>query len=309
MPHTHHPYFKHPVLGTLYIVLAALCWASSGLIGAYLTRSGFSGFEAAYVRVVWASVLLVPLLPWLGRYLKPRRIGRWPVLVLQSLLGVLGTSLCYFAAVAAMGSALSVALLYTAPLWSLLLARLVLHERITLSGAAFTLMAAAGVALLMGSGQTVNLRGLLFGLAAGLCYAAYGVLSKRAMQDSHPMSVFLFSFIISSMVLLCTPMQQTVWLKMQAAPDATVVVMGVALAFFGALLPYFLFMKGLAYMPPTHATVLTTAEPLTVVLVAGWWLDETLSGWQYAGIALVVGAALLNALSQRRRSATVPTAP
>ena len=283
-------------IGLLQIIVAAVCWGTLGLIGTRLHQLHFTSSQVAAVRIVGALAVLLLLLPLFWPYLRSLHWRRLPFLALQSMLGMLGMSWFYFAAVTHAGSAVAVALLYTAPVWSLILARVILGEGIRPAQALLTVLAAAGVALTMAGGIKAQPVGLLFGLLSGLCYALYGVLGKRAMQGNPPMLVLFTSIAFSALVLLATALPYDAAALLWQAPNKSVWLYALALVLTGTLLPYFLFIKGLEKMPAAQASVFTIIEPLTAVLLATLWLGEHIGVLQALGIALIVAAAAANAV-------------
>ena len=72
-----------------------------------------------------------------------------------------------------------------------------------------------------------------------------------------------------------------------------------ALALIGTLAAFTLFVRGLQKMPAAQAAVFTVFEPLTAIALAALLLGERLGGMQYAGVAVIIAAAALNALPAR----------
>ena len=287
---------SHRFIGILQIIGAAVCWGTLGLVGTRLHQLHFTSSQVAAVRIVGALAVLLLLLPLFWPYLRNLHWRRLPFLALQSMLGMLGMSWFYFAAVTHAGSAVAVALLYTAPVWSLILARLILGEGIRPVQALLTVLAATGVALTMAGGIDAQPVGLVFGLLSGLCYALYGVLGKRAMQGNPPMLVLFTSIDFSALVLLATALPYDAAALLWQMPNKSVWLYALALVLTGTLLPYFLFIKGLEKMPAAQASVFTIIEPLTAVLLATLWLGEHIGVLQALGIALIVAAAAANAV-------------
>lgn len=286
--------------GTLQIIAGAFCWGSLGLLGATLNQAGFDGNEVAALRIVIAALVLLAALPLFIPALKTLQPRKLPMLAVQSLIGMLGMSLCYFAAVAQIGASLAVALLYTAPVWSLIFARILLGESITPKSAALTVIAAAGVGLTMTGGGSVGFSGIVLGLGSGICYALYGVLGKRAMQGNPPMLVFFTSIAFSALVLLLMPHTHSAFAKLPQQ-NAAAWLSALALACVGTIAAYALFVKGLQKMPAAKASVFTVFEPLTAVVLAALFLNEKLNGWQYLGTALILCTAVLNAVGFNRK--------
>ena len=283
-------------IGTIQIISAAVCWGTLGIFSTYLNQLGFSGWQVTILRIVTAALIVLFMLPKLYPQLLKLSAKQWGGLALQSLIGVLGMSLCYFFAVIYVGAGPAVALLYTAPVFSLLFSAVLLQEPITRQSALLALMAVFGVGLTMlGDEAKVNW-GIALGLLSGVCYSLYGVLGKRAMHYAHPAPLAFFtSIVISAGVLLLLPETYRTYGQLSTLPLAT---WGYALglSLIGTVVPFALYMKALEKLPATRASVFTIFEPLTAIALALLLLHQALSWIQYVGVVLILLAALLNAM-------------
>lgn len=287
-------------IGMIQITAAAVCWGSLGILGTLMNRAGFDGVQVATLRIVIAAAVLLAALPYFFKFLRGIEISRLPVLVLQSLIGVLGMSLLYFAAVSRVGASLAVALLYTAPVWSLIFGRILLGEQITRKSALLTVVAASGVGLTMAGGMNFDLSGIFIGLSSGICYALYGVLGKKAMTGAPPMLLLFTSVSISAAALLLFPATHATLVQF-AAQSPQVWLTAFALSFVGTITAFALFVKGLEKMPAAKAAVFTVFEPFTAVMLAVWLLGEQLGSLQYLGVFLIIAVAVLNAAGKKEK--------
>ena len=290
-------------LGCVFVVLAASCWGLIGLLGAKLNQAGFSGLEVASLRITLASLVLILVSPFVLGSLRVLQRKQLPLLSMQSLLGVFLMTVCYFLAVQHIGAALSVALLYTAPVWSMLLAHFVLKERMSLSGVMLTLITVVGVALCLNTSAPLNWAGIAFGLLSGFSYACFGVLGKKALNNTPPTILLYSSVLISGITMLFMPFFHSAMQKMFTNMAPNIWMVALMIAVVGTLLPYTLYTKALQWMPATRAQVLTIFEPLTAVLLAAVILHEPLGWPQYVGIAMILASALFNALAQPQTNA------
>lgn len=287
-------------VGMIQITVAAVCWGSLGFLGTLLNRAGFDGVQVATLRIVIAAAILLLLLPYFMRFLRGLDIKRLPMLTAQSLIGVLGMSLLYFAAVAKVGSSLAVALLYTAPVWSLIFSRMLLGEPITRKAGMLTVVAALGVGLTMAGGMNFDALGIMIGLGSGICYALYGVLGKKVMTGAPPMMLLFTSVSISALALLCLPVTHQT-LTQLAAQDVSVWLTAFALSLVGTIIAFGLFVKGLEKMPAAKAAVFTVFEPFTAVMLAVFLLGEQLGVLQSMGVFLIIAVAVLNAVGKKEK--------
>ena len=73
--------------------------------------------------------------------------------------------------------------------------------------------------------------------------------------------------------------------------------MFVLLGLFSTLVPFALFYAGLRLLPATDAGIVATLEPVVAVLASAAFLGEGLRPLQWAGAALVLGAAASTSLA------------
>lgn len=113
-------------LGVLLALAALLCGSAGALLArAALREGGLSPLQAATVRLGAAALVLLPLvrgMPLPGQWPRPAR-RRWPLLLLATLLGTSAGIVLQQTALAGLPGGLAVALLSTAPLMALPLAR------------------------------------------------------------------------------------------------------------------------------------------------------------------------------------------
>lgn len=292
---TSHP-ADHMAIGSLQVIVAAICWGTLGVFTTYLHQLGFDGVQIAILRIVTAAVMLLCLLPSLWSSIKNLSKGEIFQLSLQSLIGVLGMTVCYFIAVNFVGAGIAVSLLYTAPVFSLVLAFFLLKEHITTKSLILAIIAVLGVAMTTMSDSFKFNWGIVFGLLSGVCYSLYGILGKKALHKDYPPTlVFFSSVVISAIALLFLPMTYQTYAKVLSMPNVTWLwIMGLSLV--GTIIPFFLYMSALHKLPATKASVFTVFEPFAAIVLSIVLLHQSLNSMQYIGMGLILLATLLNAI-------------
>lgn len=286
--------------GAVLVILGAIGWGSLGIASTQLSQLGLSNLSITGMRIVGSFVVLLLLIPLFYNSIRMLQRKHLPALVMQSLVGMLGMTLCYFSAVHSLGPAVAVALLYTAPIWSVVLSFVFLKEQLSLKSILLTSIAVVGVACMMAGNAELKIVGVLFGLASGLCYAAYGVMGKAIVDHYQPKFLLFSSMTVSALALL--PF-------LDAAELSAVlqhVTAGTAWALFllivvGTLLPFALYTQGLKYLKASQASIYTIFEPLTAVLLAACIVGIQLSFVQVFGIILIISVSLFNVLLTKDR--------
>ncbi len=172
--------------GLLLAVASAATFGLSGSLARSLLDAGWSPAAIVSTRMTGAfAVLLVPCLVLLRRIGRPslRQSGR---LVAYGVVAVAGAQFCYFSAVQYLSVGVALLLEYLAPVlligWHWATSRRRPAVRVFV-GAGLSL---AGLALVLDlrSGIEVNPVGVLWGLGAAVCLAAYFVLAEE--NDTRP---------------------------------------------------------------------------------------------------------------------------
>ncbi len=279
--------------GFLLVVVAALCWGTSGLSGAVVAeRAGLGPLDIAWYRMAIGALALLA-----GHLLTRRRGGapatplRRPTVVRLALIGagLAAYQLAYFAAVAVAG--VSIATLVALGLAPLLVAvggALLGHGRPDRATLVALVVALTGLVLLVGvsaggdSGPAVVL-GALMAVGSALGYAVV-TLAGAAVPTGVPVTLAAFA----GGAVLLTPVALVSGLTVPTDPVSLLVLLYLGLV--PSALAYALFFTGLRDVPGPVASIVTLLEPLTATALATALLGERLAPGALAGGLLVLAA-------------------
>src|SRR5262245_6987728 len=166
--------------GTVLIVLASICFGTSGPLVKPTMDAGLSPQQVASFRIGVAAALLLAFVGLTRpRVLRVRR-GDLPLIFGYGLVGVAAVQLLYFAAVSRIPIGVAMLLEFTSPvlvsLWVRFVRRVVLPARMWV-GTALTLLGLAMIAEVW-EGLRLDALGLLFGVGAALCAATYFLVGE-----------------------------------------------------------------------------------------------------------------------------------
>jgi DME family drug/metabolite transporter len=192
----------------------------------------------------------------------------------------------------------------SAPLFAGLLAALA-GRRPTRGWLASTAVAVAGLTLLVVPGGDAQLRavGVAAGLIAGAAFATYTWCSRCLLDAGVPRTPLLAGLFLIGAALVA-PFDLTGVTGWLADPGgATVLGYLVVVA---TVLPYTIWIRGMATTAPAAAATLTLAEPLTATVAGMLVLDEPLTVTVTAGAALLGAGLVLTATTGRTVSRRRP---
>lgn len=186
-------------------------------------------------------------------------------------------------------------LFYLAPLWTVLLSRLLLGERLNRAGAAVIALSLAGAATMLwhpelGAPWPAN-GAEWVGLAAGFLFALSNVLARGAPElpiEAKSAAIFLGAVLVGAALL---PFSGGLPVARLAAADALLLV---ALTGLVLLAINLVVQHGLAHTPANRAIVIFLFE-LVVAAVSSWWLaGEAMGPKEWLGGAMIVAASLFS---------------
>ncbi len=193
----------------------------------------------------------------------------------------------WFFAIAALPLAEVIAIEFTAPLFTVVLAALFLGESLTLTRIVAVLLGFGGVLAIVRPGFTDVELATYVMLGTAFCYAVATVTTKQLAMKQSPLTILLMMVMIQlpiSFVIVNDPWPQpTTW---QIAMFATV---GLT-----ALLAHYCFSRAMMIADAMTIVTIDYLRLPTMVLI-GWLLyGELLDVWFALGAALIIGANLLS---------------
>jgi DME family drug/metabolite transporter len=279
-----------PLRGYVEVAAAAVLWGTIGLAVRPLFAAGLTPLEAAVWRAFGAFAVLLAIGLVAAR--PALRVTRrdLPLLAAYGLVSVAGFMTVYFTAIALTTVATAAILLYTAPAWVVLLARMFFGEAITPMKAAAVVLTFVGCSLVIGAvgpgAVQVTFAGLLAGLGAGLTYALYSIFGKTALRRLSPPATVVYTLGFGALFLGLVAGGLPRLPAGSLLPAAYLVLLPTAFA-------YLLYVDGLRWVEAGRASVVATLEPVVAALTGALILQEPLGVLQWLGAALVIGGVIL----------------
>ncbi len=274
-----------------FVLLAAI-WGASFLL-MKLGASEFGPFATAFLRVLLASVFLLPLLVWRGHFGALR--DKWGRILVVGVLNS-GIPFALFGfAVLHINTGLTSILNATTPLWGAVVAWVWLRDKPGGIRVLGLVIGFAGVAALAWDKATFKAGAaspglaVLACLAATLCYGIAASFTKKYMQGVPPLASATGSQLGASIVLVL-PAATHLPAHM---PSANAWLSIAALAFFCTAVAYILYFRIIASAGPARAVAVTFLIPVFGVLYGAIFLNELVTSTMLVcGAVIVLGTAL-----------------
>ncbi len=310
--------------GYVLAVLAAICWATGGLVAKWLfgphdasvgrwllsapaieaTPAALASARAMFAAVVLAIGLAV-VRPASFR-VRTRDLG---FLAVFGVAGLAGMHVAYFQAIAHANVATAILLEYLAPVIVLVFSVLVLGHRPGMVLPAGVIMSVTGCALVVGAfggeGLSVSTAGLFWGLTAAAFFSLYTLLGSYAAGRFSPWTLLVYGLGFATVFWLVYLGGPGPIIELVRAPAGLLGV--VYLAVFATIVPFAAFLKALHYIDGTKALIASTLEPAVAALAAFVLFAEHFTWLQIAGGVLILGAILV--VQRRPATSTITEVP
>lgn len=271
----------------LYIITAAALWGLIGLFVKTLVAQGFSSIQIVALRSVASALCITLAICKAGlHYLRIDWRDCW-LFVGTGILSLAFFNFCYFNCIQASSLAVAALLLYTAPIFVMLMSLVLFGEKFTALKGLALLLTFVGCACVTGafsSGLTLTLAGLVYGLGSGFGYALYSIFGKYAVRkySSLTISAYTFYFALLATVPLAGFDSATL-----ARIDSITVLNCLGLGLLCALFPYLLYTRGLAQVDAGQASILATIEPFVAAIVGMLFFAEPMTFSKGIGMLLI----------------------
>lgn len=277
------------------IGLAAVSWGTTGSVTTILVaRAEASPLLIGAVRMWVAAICLVAGTCLAGGRVSLARVDWRPAIALGGCMAAYQVT--YFTAVTLAGiTVAALVAICSAPLLIAGLAVAMLRE--PLSRRVFLALGVGviGTALLIATPRGAldlsrrNVIGALLALAAGVAYALYVVITKRALAGAAPLPLASATFAAAAILLVPV----FAWVE---TPFRQIALGWPWLLYLGAVATaaaYAIYTMGLRRVPASVAGIATLVEPLTATLLGTLVFGERLGGLGVLGAALLFAALVL----------------
>ena len=278
-------------IGDILIIIAGLFWGSMGIFVRHLNDLGFTSIQVACLRLTTAGLIFALVLLIKDRKGFKIAVRDIPLFLALGLVSILFFTCCYFTAIRLMTMSTAAILLYTSPIWVMVLAIIFLKEKFSVQKLIALVLAFAGCVLVSGFGGKVTVVGILVGLGSGLGYGLYSIFGTFALKKYSPYTVTCYTFLIAGFGSIFVANPPDLIAKISAV-DNKLSLFGFVLltAVVTAVIPFLLYTLGLNKTTAGRAAVLATIEPAAATLFGFFVMGEKVGLVAIAGIILVFAA-------------------
>jgi drug/metabolite transporter (DMT)-like permease len=307
---------KHPALGVLFALTAAVLFGLNGSTTKVIIQSGITAEQVVFIRSLAAGLIALAWALISNRTQLRVQKRLIPRLLLLGVVGVGMLQYAYSQAVVLLPVGIALLIEYTAVLWVPLVALVFFKEPVKKQiwfGAVLVLGGLAVVAQIWDS--TLNPIGVLFALAAAASLSTHFITGERIQRHLPTNVTMAYGMGIATLVFLpfsnlgsfdyASLLEPTDLSGNLAGNSAPLWLMLVVLGVAGSFLPMAFTFLALRHLSATLVGVIATLETILAAIFALLWLGELISLTQALGGMVVVAGIVLAQTSRRQKMAKV----
>ena len=282
------------VLPILSVLLSGILWGVISLFIRELSAAGLSAMQICFVRLLFAApIFVIVALAFSPAHLRIRLRDIW-IFLGTGVVSVVLFNYFYFYTIIHSEASVAVVLLYTSPIFVMLLSALIFKEKVGAEKILALAMTFIGCILVSGvtsGGASLSPLVAFVGVMSGLFYALYTIFGTFGLRRYDPLTVTAYTFLFAFLASLPISDLQGVFAILSATPSLWLWCAGIAV--ISTVLPYFFYTWGLRSVEPSRAAILVAVEPIVGCLLGMIAYGERHDFPKILGILFVVGAILL----------------
>lgn len=281
--------------GIIMIVSGAMLWGATGPMVEWLLRNTeMSVSFLLTIRLLLAGMLLLLVLKSRGKQIMlPWRQGVWArQILIFGIVGMLGVQFTFVAAIDTSNAVIATLFQFLSPIYIILFVSWMNKKLPPVAQVFGIIVTLGGLFLLLTngtlSGFALSEIAVIWGVALGFTFSFYTLYPARLMQEWGVLVSVGWAMVIGGITLLVLNLISVIkQVQLLGNWQATLMLFCVIIVGTAA---FTLFLGSMKYISAVEASVLSSFEPLTAMVVSVIWFGQALGMWQLTGaIIMLVG--------------------
>lgn len=279
--------------GILLVVIACISWAFMGITSRNLYNLGLDAWTIAFFRCFIAGFLYLIFILNKDPNLLKVKLKELPFLILYGVSTLAIGFITYNLAVQHISIAMATVLMFTNPIWVVLLNKIFFKINIPFSKILCIFSVIFGCILIAKAYDpaqlSLNLFGITMGLVNGLLFALQLVLPKFSKANHKKDTILSYGFLTGALFLLFFADFKTVnQLIFHSTKTYSLLINLFIIGVINTFLSNSFYVKATDYIDDGTVSILVALEPILSAIVAFYVFDEKLILPQLFGMLIVI---------------------
>lgn len=284
-------------LGIIAVLISAIIFGCMGLMTSVIYAEGGNPLSATFYRFVLALPLLYFLVKRKGVDIKVNK-SELKKIVLLSVFGYCGTALLLYTSFSFLATGTATSIHFVYPVLVILAEIIFFKVKPTLIKIVSVVLCVVGILLFYNGDSQINMIGLIIAFTSGITYTFYIIyLSNSSLREMNTIKLTFYLCAVSAVFLLVICLV-TNSLVINISIKGWIVCLLLSLSVsFGAVC---LFQHGLKIIGSQSASILSTFEPITSIIIGIFIFNDPVNYKIVLGFIFIVTASILIAVYDRQ---------
>ncbi len=284
---------KKKIFNEIIIVISAALWGVISLFSKPLKLMGFSALQIVAMRSFMAAVMIGLFMLIVDRSLFKIKLKDLPLFICSGIIGFAFCVYCYTDSIVENGAGVAAMLMYSSPIWVVLISRFLFKEKINI----FKIIALLGVLggcvmVSLGGELRITLIGALLGIGSGVGFAMVSIFSKLSSNKGYSsLTTQFYVFIFAGLVSFIGGKGWEI--PDMIATDYNSLLYFFLLSLISTALPYVLYGFALKKVPASTAGILSSLEVVVGALAGFIAYQENIGILGVFGILIMLASLVL----------------
>lgn len=280
---------------TLFVILAASMWGTFGVTVKVLSGFGFTAIQMVVARLIVSTVLLGAFLLITDK--EKLRIKKEDIkwFLGTGIVSMLFYNTCYCQTISMTSLSIAAVLLYTSPIFVMLMSMVIFKEKLTLKKIVAMICSVIGCALVSGvltnTAKGIPFAGVMFGIGAAFGYALYGIFAKILIKKYHSLTILFYTFLLAGIGGAFIGNSGGIIQIIMKEPISFLAILEAALVC--GVTPYILYTTALKYLEASKVSIIASIEPVIATILGIVIFSEAITVTSIIGIICVLFAIVL----------------
>jgi len=288
---------------TLSVITAGVLWGIISIFIKTLSASGFSSLQITMLRMTFSALIFTIIIAVKNPEKLRIQVKDIWMFIGTGIVSIVLFNTCYFYTMINSQTSVAVVLLYTSPVFVMLMSALIYKEKITvkkLVALVLTVFGCVFVTGVVGGVRIVAPKTLIIGLGAGFFYAMYTIFGRAALKKYDTVTVTVYTFVFATLGSLPLGKVGETFSRFIGTPSLILWCVGIAVV--STVLPYFLYTWGLERMESGKAAILVAVEPVIGAIMGMAVYNEPHNILKIIGILMILSAIIVLGINRGNKS-------
>ncbi len=279
--------------GIFMIVTGAILWGATGPMIEWLLRNTeMSASFILTIRLLLAGALLLSVLKIQGKRIDlPWRQKVWSrQLLIFGVVGMLGVQFSFVAAIDTSNAVIATLFQFLAPIYIIIFISVMYRKMPPLAQIVGMIVTLGGLFLLLTNGSLAGFEmspvAVMWGVALGLSFSFYTLYPARLLAEWGVLVPVGWAMVIGGLTLLVFNLISVIK-QFYLLGDLQASLMLLCVIVIGTA-AFTLFLGSMKYISAIEASILSSFEPLTAMVVSVIWFGQSLGIWQLIGAIVML---------------------